>query len=135
MDAVRERMMRKIGIDKRASAGQRSSLREPDRPAAAMVEVVVHFSDGGRVTLRLLDSDAMTFGLAEDAARDSHGNHVPVRRDQMAGALWAFDVGGHGNPNDRRNLIEQIRFLGVDVGHLPPDALRFACGADDCVPL
>ncbi len=122
-------MLRQAGIDMDAVSSELSDLGLLGRLVQPAFAVVVHFSDGGQVALELENTTALVFELDERFARDSHGNTVPVLRKQIAAKKWTFDFRGPGNSRAAGNLRDHLRFLGVRIDRLPPDAARYACGA------
>jgi len=128
LDAVRYNMLRRANVDMDSVAGGLSRLGLLGRILQPSINVVVYFADGGHVALALGNTTALVFELDEMSARDSHGNTVPVLREQIATGKWTFDFRGPGNPRDAGHLRDQLRFLGVDIDRLPADAAGYTCG-------
>ena len=129
LDAVRHNMLRRANIDMDGVADGLSGLGLLGRILQPSIDVLVHFADGSHVALALGNTTALVFELEETSARDSHGNAVPVLREQIATRKWTFDFRGPGNPRDARYLRDQLCFLGVDIDRVPPDAAGYTCGA------
>lgn len=129
LDTIRHRMLLQADVDLDAVPYDLYSTGFLGRLMHPAIDVVVRFSDGGQIGLELGNTAALTFDLVDASARDSHGNLVPVVREQMATTGWTFNFHGPGNPLDAGNMRDQLRFLGVDLEHLAPNAERYACDA------
>lgn len=127
IQAVRDDMLRTVGIRIDDLVSACSVLVPADERKKPVVDVVLHFADGGQLTL-VLDRDSLIYGIARDRTRDSHGNSVPIDRRHMKGTIWSFDFRGQGNPLDRRYMWDRLHALGVRFVDTPPQSTRYTCG-------
>lgn len=130
LDTVRNGMLLQAGTDLDGVSASLSSMGLLGRIMHPAIDVVVHFADGGQIGLKLGNTTALALDLVDTSARDSHGNTIPLLREQLATREWTFDFRGPGNPLDAANLRDQLRFLGVKNEHLSPDAGHYTCKAD-----
>lgn len=95
-------------------------------PATA---INVTFADGSKIRI-MLDTSTTSphYVIDESSGRDSHGNFVPIRQSQLQDVRSTFSFGGAGNPNDRPNSYQQLRWLGIDMGGVSPSAESWGCG-------
>lgn len=91
--------------------------------------IAVKFADGSQITITL-DSRTTSprYVIDEKSARDSHGNVVPVRQEQIQGVRSEYSFGGAGNESDRPNMWHQLHGLGADMGGVPIEVPRYFCG-------
>ena len=91
--------------------------------------ILVKFADGGQITISL---DSRTtrphYVIDKTSARDSHGNFVPVRQEQLEGERSEFSFLGTGNVNDRPNMWRQLNGLGINMGQVPLQTFHYQCG-------
>ena len=91
--------------------------------------ITVKFADGSQVTVTLDSSTTSPrYVIDEGSARDSHGNFVPVRQEQLQGVRSEYSFGGAGNGNDRPNMWHQLHGLGADMGGVPIEVPHYFCG-------
>lgn len=113
---VRDNMLQRVNIGMDNVAKILGALGVIDNSKLPAIDVIVYFSDGGKATLRLNnDSTVPTYKIVEDSLRDSHGNAVPVKREELANSVWDFDYTGSGRASNAANMRSQLEFLGAGV--------------------
>jgi len=116
LDTVRNTMMQRVNIAMDNVAKVLSTLGIIDSSKLPNIGVIVHFADGGQVTLRLNNNDTVpVYEIVEDSLRDSHGNYVPVKKVQLESGPWDFDYTGTGRAKDAADMRYQLEFLGAGV--------------------
>jgi hypothetical protein len=128
LDTVRNTMMQRVNIAMDNVAKILSALGVIDSSKLPNIGVIVHFADGGQVTLQLNNSSTVpVYEIVEDSLRDSHGNYVPVKKAQLEAGPWDFDYSGSGRAKDAADMRNQLEFLGAGVQQIVA-APQWRCG-------